>query len=34
LPENGAMLKVFRTSGLPCGEKREAGSINVILELC
>jgi GNAT superfamily N-acetyltransferase len=34
LPENGAMLKVFRTSGLPCGEKREASSINVKLELC
>lgn len=34
LPENGAMLKVFRTSGLPCGEKREGSSINVKLELC
>jgi GNAT superfamily N-acetyltransferase len=34
LPENGAMLKVFRRSGLPCSEKREMGSINVELELC
>jgi GNAT superfamily N-acetyltransferase len=34
LPENGAMLKVFRTSGLPCAEKREASSINVKLKLC
>ena len=34
LPENGAMLKVFRRSGLPYGEKREASSISVTLELC
>lgn len=34
LPENGAMLKVFRRSGLVCSEKREANSINVKLELC
>jgi GNAT superfamily N-acetyltransferase len=33
LPENGAMLKVFRRSGFPCSEKRETGSINVELEL-
>ena len=34
LPENAAMLKVFRRSGFPCSEKRETGSINVELELC
>jgi RimJ/RimL family protein N-acetyltransferase len=34
LPENSAMLKVFRRSGLKCTEKREADSICVQLELC
>lgn len=34
LPENSAMLKVFRRSGLKCTEKREADSIGVTLELC
>jgi RimJ/RimL family protein N-acetyltransferase len=34
LPENSAMLKVFRRSGLKCTEKREADSIRVALELC
>lgn len=34
LSENSAMLKVFRRSGLIYREKREAGSINVKLELC
>jgi GNAT superfamily N-acetyltransferase len=33
LAANGAMLKVFRRSGLICREQREAGSINVKLEL-
>lgn len=34
LPENSAMLKVFRKSGLKCAQKREADSIHVTLELC